>query len=223
MLATLSDSSLLELFNRGGPIMWALFALSGIGLMLFVERSLFLHRGQIRSTEFLAGIKNAVRKRRLVEALTVCEETPGPVASIVKAGLLNFEESEEKIRFAIQEAALVEIPALERRVGSLAAIARAAPLLGLLGTVLGMIQSFYQFERAGAYVHAGALAGGMWQALLTTAAGLAIGAVGSLAHHFLWSRVKALVYDMEWVGMNLLQFLMTERRRAAETPEEISK
>src|SRR5690606_31936657 len=97
----------LNLFEQGGPIMWVLLLLSIVGLILFVERALFLHRGQIRSTEFLSGIKNTLRKRRLVEAMTLCEETPGPVANVVKAGLLNYEEDAEKMRFAIQEAALV--------------------------------------------------------------------------------------------------------------------
>lgn len=204
---------LLELFFLGGPIMWVLLGLSVIGLVLFIERALYLHRGQIRSTQFLEGVKNIVRKRRLVEALTVAEDTPGPVAAMVKAGLLHHEETEERIRFAMTEAALVEIPALERRVGSLAAIAQAAPLLGLLGTVLGMIQAFARFETEGAYATAGALSGGFWQALITTATGLAIGIAARLGHHFLAARVRALVRDMEWVGNELLQFLLIERKR----------
>lgn len=209
----LHEHSLLELFSLGGPLMWVLLVLSAVTLVLFIERFLHLHRGQIRSTQFLEGVKNAVRKRRVVEALTIAEETPGPVAAVVKAGLLHHEETEDRIRFAITEAALVEIPALERRIGSLAAIAQIAPVLGLLGTVLGMIAAFQQFEKAGAYATAGALSGGMWQALLTSAAGLAIGVVARLGHHFLSGRVRALVYDMEWVSSELLQFLLTERAK----------
>ncbi|MGH8021228.1 MAG: MotA/TolQ/ExbB proton channel family protein [Opitutaceae bacterium] len=208
------ERSLIELFYLGGPIMWVLLALSVIALLLFVERALYLHRGQIRSNQFLEGIKNIVRKQRVVEALTVAEETPGPVAAMVKAGLLRYEEPEDRIRSAMTEAALVEIPALERRIGSLSAIAQAAPVLGLLGTVLGMIQTFHRFEQQGAFAEGGALSAGFWQALLTTAAGLAIGVTARLAHHFLHGRVRALVHDMEWVGNDLLQFLQGERRRA---------
>ncbi len=192
--------------------MWLLLLLSMIGLILFIERTLFLHRSQIRSTEFVSGIKNILRKRRLVEALTVCEETPGPVASVVKAGLLHHEDDEQKLRFAIQEAALVEIPAMERRIGSIAAIAHVAPLLGLLGTVLGLINAFHLLQTEGAYAHAGVLAGGVWQALLTTAAGLAIAAPAYLAQHFLYGRVRALVHDMEWVGNEMMQFLLKDLR-----------
>lgn len=208
----LREYSLLDLFLLGGPIMWVLLLLSAVVLVLFIERVLFVHRAQIRSTQFLEGVKNVVRKRRVVEALTLAEETPGPVAAIVKSGLLHYEEPEERIRFAITEAALVEIPALERRLGSIAAIAQIAPVLGLLGTVLGMIQAFYRFEQQGAYATADALSGGMWQALLTTAAGLAVGIAARLGHHFLNGRVRALVYDMEWVGNELLKFLLTERK-----------
>jgi biopolymer transport protein ExbB len=216
---SLPGRSLLELFFLGGPIMWVLLVLSVIGLVLFVERALYLHRGQIRSTQFLEGVKNIVRKRRLVEALTISEETPGPVAALVKAGLLHHEETEEDIRFAMTEAALVEIPALERRVSSLAAIAQAAPMLGLLGTVLGMIHAFARFEADGAYATAGALSGGFWQALIATASGLAIGIAARLGHHFLAARVRALVRDMEWVGNELLQFLLNERKRSHDDSE----
>jgi biopolymer transport protein ExbB/TolQ len=149
------DHSLLELFWLGGPIMWVLLGLSTIGLVLFVERALFLHRGQIRTTQFLEGIKNIVRKRRVVEALTVAEETPGPVAAMVKAGLLHYDEAEERIRGAMTEAALVEIPVLERRLGAIAVIAQTAPVLGLLGTILGMIEAYQQFEKGGAFRHGG--------------------------------------------------------------------
>lgn len=200
----------IRLFETGGPVMWALLALSVIGLVVFVERTLFLHRGQIRSTEFVSGLKNILRKRRLVEALTLCEETPGPVANVIKAGLLHHEDSEDKMRFAIQEAALVEIPGLERRIGAIAAIAHAAPLLGLLGTVLGMIATFAMIDAEGPYVTMSMVAGGVWQALLTTAAGLAIAVPAHLAHHFLSSRVRALVNDMEWVGNEIMQFLLKD-------------
>lgn len=205
------DRSLLELFSLGGPVMWVLLALSAVGLVLFIERALFLHRGQIRTAQFLEGIKNIVRKRRIVEALTVAEETPGPVAAMVKAGLLHHEETEDRIRAAMTEAALVEIPVLERRLGAIGVIAQTAPVIGLLGTILGMIEAYQQFELGGAYATAGSLSGGMWQALLTTAAGIAVGVAARLGHHFLAGRMRALVYDMEWVANDVLRFLVGER------------
>ncbi|HUG11811.1 MAG TPA: MotA/TolQ/ExbB proton channel family protein [Opitutaceae bacterium] len=200
----------LGILSQGGPVMWLLLVVSVAGVVLFVERMLFLHRGQIRSTAFLDGIKNILAKRRLMEAVTVCEETPGPAAAIVKAALLHHDAGESKLRLAVQEAALTEIPILERRVGSLAAIAQAAPLIGLLGTVLGMMATFQAFTQGGNYAAPGALADGMWQALLTTAGGLTVGVLAHCGHHFLTGRVRALVRDMEWVANEIMRYLLIE-------------
>jgi len=204
-----------NVFSQGGPVMWLLGLVGLVALVIFVERALFLHRGQIRSTEFLNGIKNLLQKGRAMEALTLCEETPGPVAAVVKAGLRHASDDEQGMRFAVQEAALTEIPVLERRISALAAVAQIAPLLGLLGTLLGMIQTFWLFNQGGNYATPAVLAGGMWQALLTAAAGVAIAIPAHLGRHFLTGRVKALVHDMEWVGNELMRYLLREHRSAA--------
>ncbi|MBH54965.1 MAG: flagellar motor protein MotA [Opitutaceae bacterium] len=209
----------LSLIEKGGPIMWLLLLMSLIGVLIFIERVLFLHRGQIRSSEFVTGIKNIVRKQRLVEALTLCEETPGPVPSLVKASLLHFGEDEKKIRYEIQEAALVEIPVLEKRLGTLAALAKSAPLVGLLGTVLGLAQTFYNMELSGNYSDATVLSNGMWQSLITTASGLAIAILTYLGFHFLHGRVRALVRDMEWTGNEMLKFIVRDLRDEGKTPQ----
>ena len=203
------DTSLLA---NGGPIIWVLFALGLVLVVVFVERTLYLHRGQIRSTAFLSGIKNILAKRRLVEALTVCEETPGPVAAVVKAALLHADEDAEAMRFHVQEAAVVELPALERRIGAIGAIAQVAPLVGLLGTVLGMIATFFAFQRD--YATASVLSRGMWQALLCTAGGIMIAIPALLALHFLNGRVRAIVRDMEWSGNEIMKYLQTGYKSA---------
>lgn len=199
-----------SLFSRGGPVMWVLLVIGFVCLMLVIERMLFLHRGQIKSTEFISGIKNILAKRRIVEALTVCEETPGPVAAVVRAALLHAEDDADKMRFYVQEAAVVEVPALERRLGSIAAIAQVAPLLGLLGTVLGMVTTFLAFEKD--YATASALSTGMWQALLCAAGGLMLAIPAHLAHHFLSGRVRAIVRDVEWSGNEIMKYLLTDYR-----------
>jgi len=201
-----------SLFAKGGPMMWVLLVLGGFALLLGIERTLYLHRGQIKAKAFIDGIKNILAKRRLVEALTVCEETPGPVAAVVKAALLHADDSAEAMRFHVQEAAVIELPALERRLGSIAAIAQVAPLVGLLGTVLGMATTFLAFEQGGNYATAGALSAGMWQALLATAGSLMLAIPAHLAHHFLSGRVRAVVRDVEWSGNEIMKFLLTEYR-----------
>jgi biopolymer transport protein ExbB len=112
------------------------------------------------------------------------------------------------MRFAVQEAALVEIPGLERRVGTIAAIAQVSPLVGLLGTLLGMVTTFRSFEHD--YATASALAAGMWQALLSTVGSLMIGIPAHLAHHFLSGRVRAILRDVEWAGNEIMRYLLTE-------------
>ena len=211
---SLPDFSLLA---RGGPMMVILFIMAVIALVLFIERSFYLHRGQIRSTTFIDGIKNILGKRRLVEALTVCEETPGPVAAVVKAALIHSQDDEARMRFAVQEAGVVELPALERRLGSIAAIAQVAPLVGLLGTVLGMATTFHEFMQGGQYATAQALSKGMWQALLATAGSLVVAIPAHLAYHFLHGRVRSIVRDVEWAGNEIMRYLLIDYRNEQGT------
>jgi biopolymer transport protein ExbB len=199
-----------SLFAKGGPMMFVLAALGVFGLVLFIERTLYLHRGQIRAKAFVEGVKNILAKRRLVEALTVCEETPGPVAAVVKAALLHADDDAIALRFHVQEAAVIELPAIERRLGAVAAIAQVAPLVGLLGTLLGLITTFAAFQKD--YMAATALADGLWQALLSTAGGLVLAIPAHLAHHFLSGRVRAIVRDVEWSGNEIMKYLLTEYR-----------
>jgi biopolymer transport protein ExbB len=134
------------------------------------------------------------------------------VAAVVKAALLHADDPADAMRFHVQEAAVVELPALERRLGSIAAIAQVAPLVGLLGTILGMIATFDAFSKGGNYALAGALASGMWQALLATAGSLILAIPAHLAHHFLSGRVRAIVRDVEWSGNEIMKYLQTEYR-----------
>lgn len=207
----------LNFLKSGGPMMAVILLMAVIGVVLFVERTLFLHRGQIRSTSFVDGIKNILAKRRLVEALTVCEETPGPVAAVVKAALLHARDDEVRLRYAVQEAALIEIPVLERRLGFVAAIAQVAPLVGLLGTVLGMITTFTVFNQGPEYATGRAVAAGMWQALIPAAASLMVGIPAHLAYHFLSGRVRALVRDVEWAANEIMRYLLNEYRNSPES------
>jgi biopolymer transport protein ExbB len=193
---------------QGGPAMYPLLFVSLLGFVLFIERALFLHKGQIGTEDFLSGIKNLVGKKRLVEALTLCEDTPGPMARIVKSALLHYGESSASIRTAIQSAAIIEIPVLERRIGTIAALARAAPLLGFLGTVIAALQALYQLEASSG--NSGEFSRLLAEALITSASGLAIAVMATLAHHFLCGRVRALVHDFEWVGHNIHEFLTVD-------------
>jgi biopolymer transport protein ExbB len=192
---------------QGGPVMYPLLVVSLIGLVIFIERALFLHKGQIGTEDFVGGIKNLILKKRLVEALTLCEDTPGPMARIVKSALLQYGETREQIHAAIQSAAIIEIPVLERRIGAIAAIARIAPMLGFIGTLIAILQALYQLEAANG--DSGQFSRLLAEALITSATGLGIAVMAYLAHHFLYGRVRALVHEFEWVGHNIYEFLTT--------------
>ena len=185
--------------------MYPLLVVSVICLMIFIERALFLHKGQVGSDDFISGIKNLVHKKRLVEALTLCEDTPGPMARIVKSALLHYKEPGDRIRSAIQAAAIMEIPLLERRIGTLAALARIAPLLGFLGTIIAALLALYQLEALNS--NSSEFSRLLAEALISSAFGIAIGILASLAHHFLFGRVRALVHDFEWAGHTLYEIL----------------
>lgn len=206
-----------SLLAKGGPMMLVVIVMALVSLVLCIERTLFLHRGQIRSKPFLDGIKNTLEKRRIVEALTLCEETPGPVAAVVKAALLHANEDGERLRFAVQEAAVVEVPALERRLAAIAAVAQIAPMVGLLGTLLGLITTFHAFMQGGQYATASALAGGLWQALLATAGSLLVAIPTHIAYHFLSGRVRSIVRDVEWAGNEIMRYLLSDYRHSAAT------
>jgi biopolymer transport protein ExbB len=204
---------MLELMHKGGPIMWLIFAASFLGVVVFLAKLYDLHRAQIRSYDFLKGIYNILNRHNIVEAVSICEETPGPVASIVRAAILRHDEERPVIAQAIEEAGLAEVPRLERNLTVLATLAQITPILGLLGTVLGMIRVLQVIEQKAPLVHAGDVLGGLWQALLTAAAGLAVAIPAYAGYNFLVSRVESIVLDMERAALDILAYLTGPARR----------
>src|SRR5512135_639014 len=158
--------SLSEMLANGGPMFWVILLVSAVGVVVFLERFLHCHRAQINSTEFLNGVRNVLKRDNVVEALSICDATPGPVARLVKVAILNRERGREGVREALEEAGLIEVPPLEERLNLLATIAQIAPLMGLLGTVLGFIKIFFQLRAEGTMARIEALSGGVWEALL---------------------------------------------------------
>src|SRR5246127_5587744 len=140
---------MLPMLFKGGPMLWVILFASAAAIAVFIERALHCHRAQINSTEFLNGVRTVLRRKNVVEALSICDATPGPVARLVKTAILNREYGRERVREALEESGLAEVPRLEEKLNLLATIAQLAPLLGLLGTVLGFIQTFMRMQAAG--------------------------------------------------------------------------
>ena len=202
------------LLTKGGPMIWLLLLTSAIGLAVFVERLLYYHRAQINSAEFLTGVRNVLKRDNIVEALSICEATPGPVARLVKAAILNRERGRDGVRDALEDSGLIEVPRLEEKLPVLATIAQVAPLMGLLGTVLGFIRVFMVVQHEGKFASVELLTGGVWEALLSTAAGLVVAIPAYVGYNYLVSRVNAIVLDMEKSSTEIVH-LMTENGKGS--------
>lgn len=196
-----------ELLRQGGLIAWIILGCGGVALLLFLERLLSLHRARIKSEDFIAGICNNLRRGNVNEALAICDDTPGPVAVIVRAAILNRQGDKESIRTAIENAGRTEISRMERRLSILATVAQVAPIFGLLGTVLGLIKSLQAMKLAAPLVQPVDVMTGLMQALVTTAVGLAVAAPCYIAFTFLMGKVEKIVIDMERSASDLIAFL----------------
>lgn len=201
----LSGGTVMQFYQSGGPVMHALLACSLIGLVFIIERAWSLYRAKINTQEFLDRVRTALLKRRNVkEAVTICEEYGGPIANIMKAGLLKYGRPQEEIERTIEAASAHELSRLERGLSVIATVANIAPLLGFLGTVSGMINSFDALARAG-LSNPGLVAKGISEALITTATGLAVAIPMLVAYNYFTSRVSKFVLEMETSANVLLE------------------
>src|SRR5262245_20482737 len=195
------------LLEHGGPMMYLLLLVSAVAIVVFVERLLHYHRAQINSTEFINGVRTVLKRENVVEAISICDATPGPVPRLVKTAILNYEKGREQVREALEEAGLLEVPRLEDKLNLLATIAQIAPLMGLLGTVMGFLRIFLQLQEAGPFATTNLLAGGIWQSLISMAAGLAVAIPTYAGYNYLVNRVNSIVLDMEKASADILNLV----------------
>src|SRR5689334_777189 len=197
----------MKFLTLGGPVLSLIVFASSVALVVFIQRVLHYHRAQINSMEFLNGVRNVLKRDNVVEALSICDATPGPVARLVKVAILNREKGREGVREALEEAGLIEVPPLEEKLNLLATIAQISPLMGLLGTVLGFIKVFTVLQTKTTIPTMQDLSGGVWQALICTAAGLAVAIPCYAGYNYLVSRVNAIVLDMEKAATEITNIL----------------
>jgi len=195
------------MLSYGGPVLWLLLVISAVAVAVFIERFLHCHRAQINSTEFLNGVRTVLKRNNVVEALSICDATPGPVARLVRTAILSRDQGRERVREALEEAGSAEVPRLEEKLNLLATIAQLAPLIGLLGTVLGFISVFRVVQEAGLNAHVAQLSAGIWKALICTAAGLAVAIPSYAGYNYLVSRVNNIVLDMEQASSEILSIV----------------
>lgn len=203
-----------DLVQRGGPMMYLIILSSILAFGVVIERMYHLNRARIDANRFMNDIVVILKRNKIIEGIEMCNATAGPIAHIIKAGILKHDRSKAEIKEAVEEAAQLEIPRLEKHLPILATIAHVAPLLGLLGTVSGMIKSFQVIQAKAlsmAPVNPGDLAGGIWEALLATLAGLSVAIPTYVAYNYLVSQVDSLVYDMEKSATDLVNLLSSRR------------
>ena len=209
---------MLNLIGNGGAVIWLLLACGLFAALVFFERLFNLHRAQIAADDFLKGVYNILNRDNTVEAAAICEEAPGPVARLALAAVLHHDDALENIGRAIEDAGLEEIPRMERGLGWLATLARITPLIGLLGTVLGMMDVLLAAHRAAPLVSMADLTGGLWAALSSTALSLVIAILVYAGYNLLVSRVESILLDMERSASALLNF-MRQWKRNREAPK----
>lgn len=200
----------MELWNlifKGGVIMIPILLAGVLTLGIIIERLISFRNSEIDNDRFIKEIETRLKKRKIKESLELCGEQDKPVPRVIKAGLLKSDRSREEIKETIEDAANHEIPVLEKYLGILATTATISPLLGLLGTVTGLIKAFMVIEAQAGLVNPGDLAGGIWEALITTVAGLIVAIPAYMAYNYFVSRVNNIVLQMEKSSTRLIDIL----------------
>ncbi|MBO4648440.1 MAG: MotA/TolQ/ExbB proton channel family protein [Lentisphaeria bacterium] len=185
-----------------GIIMWIILGCSLLAVFIFIGKWFQFHRAQVNVRELVSGLVNVLQRDGMIEALTLCDNTPGPVARILTAAIQAYQ-NEDDIRRAIDDAVLVELPRLESHLNVLGTLAKVAPLLGLLGTVLGMQETFAAMRSSMALND---LSGGISTALVTTGAGLTLAVPCLIAYNYLVARVETFCIEMEKASSEIIYF-----------------
>jgi len=192
---------------KGGFIMWPILLCSVIAIKIIIERYIVINRSKANIPAFLVKLRSFLKKRDIQGAINFCTQEKSSVSNIVKKGLKKFTLGNERVKEAIENAGKQEIVKLEKGLSLLATISGAAPLLGFLGTVTGMIAAFRKIEDLHGSTNPSDLAGGIWEALLTTAFGLIVGIIATTFYNTIVERVNSLVLDLEVVSNDIIDIL----------------
>jgi len=199
--------SILELLLKGGWIVWPIIALSLVAVYIFIERYMTIKRASREEANFMAQIRDFVLNGNIDAAKSLCSSTENPIARMTEKGISRIGKSVKNIEAAIESVGKLEIYKLERSVGLLASIAGVAPMLGFLGTVTGMIKAFHKLSKAGNNIETSLLAGGIYEALVTTVAGLAVGIIAFVCYNIIVGMIERVVYKMEVTAMEFMDLI----------------
>jgi len=199
--------SVVDLIMKGGWVMIPIIILSVIAVAIFVERYLTIKNADKIPETFMQNIRDYVVNGNIPAAKALCEQTDSPIARMIEKGIMRLGKPLKNIDVAIENVGKLELYKLEKRLPTLATISGAAPMIGFLGTVLGMIRAFFEISSAGNNLDPGMLAGGIYQAMITTAAGLMVGIIAFIGYNYLVAMVEKVVHRMEATSVDFIDLL----------------
>jgi len=200
-----------ELLDKGGPLIYLLLGCSILAIAIFVERFLHFHRSRIQVHELLHGLANLIQRGKYSEALYESGRTPGPAARVIHSALRRHDSPRDELRQIVQEAGQLEVPKLEKNLAVLRNIAYVAPLIGLLGTILGLLKTFIAISQSAGSVTPPQIAAGFYESLITSAVGLVVAVPAYTFFAYLMSFAKSLMHDMECAGIEIVNIICDSR------------
>jgi biopolymer transport protein ExbB len=193
-------------------ILWVIGACSILSFTIFIERMLYLRRAETNTNDLILNLRRTIQEGSMVEAIQICEKTGGSISNIIKSGLARHNRDKEEIESAMELSGLIEISRLEKNAKILSMIAYIAPLIGLLGTVLGFIQAFSEMRMSGLVdISATRIGEAMEYALVTTAAGLVVAIPSIIAYNYLVSRVESFVLEIQTTSSEVIDLLVHQK------------
>jgi biopolymer transport protein ExbB len=196
---------------QGGPLTWLLLGCSIFSIGIFLERYLAFHRAKVSVSDLMIGLANLVRRKNFAEALHECAGTPGPVARVVHAAILRHDAPRHELKEIVQEAGQLEVPGLEKNLAVLHNLAYVTPLIGLLGTLLGLMRTFVLIKQNSGLVTSEQLSAGLYEALITSALGIVVAVPAFTFYSYLASFARTLMHDMERAGIEIVNLIHDSR------------
>ena len=199
--------SLFDMAVKGGPLMLPLLLLSVIAVYIFAERWWAIRKASKIDPHFMDTLKEFILDGKIKAARELCEKNNTPVARLLEKGLSRIGRSLSDIREAVENTGNAEVTRLERGIPTLASISGGAPMIGFLGTVVGMIQAFYNMASAGNNIDITLLSSGIYVAMVTTVAGLVVGIMAYFGYNYLTTRINKVVYKMDTYTIEFMDLL----------------
>ena len=204
---------MLQLVDQGGPFVWVIGVLAFVSMLLVVERIFFFQKVKINVGDLLLGLANHVRKGAYAEAIHEAARAPGPATRVAHAVLMRKNLARRDLRDVAQESGQLEVPRMERNLRALYGIALIAPLVGMLGTVNGLVATFMSMNKDNAFSSPAAMSGGVYESLVTTGLGLAVAIPVYLFYLFFYGRVKRMVHRIERCGIEMVNIVCDAREQ----------